>query len=554
MRFQIIKLYWRILFEERKQSIYFLLLNGISELTYNICIVSMPSIMIAVFLGDIQMMYMIVFFFIFWISILFKKYFLSKMSIEKELQDQILIMKVTDKMNRIPYYLIERQDIKEKKESCIFAIQNYGAIYDLYSKCIQFFSAGITLTTLLIIAFHYRAYYMILVIVLSLINIWFNARLIQKKRTFSTETIRINYLYSYFQEITTQKKYQINNRLYQYSEFIMNNIAELNTRTTKHFEKIRNTEANYLSLITSFSYLQSIVSYVFPIIQLSKKIITIDTFVLIANCGINVAKNMDILSQSLQEITQAIDYLLPLYELMNLPEENEKHEERQFQKFTSLEFKNISFRYGENESEVLQDINFQIYRNDTVAILGLNGAGKTTLIKLLLRLYIPTNGEILLNGVNIYQYDESYIQNISVVFQDCKIFPLSIYENISPEECEEKDLIDACEATNFKQVMDKKQISFDSLYSSEIYEEGIEFSGGEKQLLAITRAYKRNGELFILDEPSSALDPIMTNQVIENFEKIIRNRTTILITHDISLAKKCKRILKIENGRLHELK
>ena len=194
-------------------------------------------------------------------------------------------------------------------------------------------------------------------------------------------------------------------------------------------------------------------------------------------------------------------------------------------------------------------MNFKIKKNERAALMGLNGAGKTTIVKLILKLYEPESGVILLNGHNIQEYDDSYLSNISVVFQDCKVFPLTIKENIGASNIME-NVYESCQRTSFDDVLNKKKITLDNLCDAEIYENGAEFSGGEKQLMAITRAVHRNGELIIMDEPSSALDPIMRNRLLLQYRSMTNHHTSLLITHDLTLAKQCDLILEIIQGEV----
>ena len=552
MRWQVFKLYFQILFEERKQSLIYLFLHGICELAYNICLIYMPALLLQWILKDVSVTVILIFFFIFAFSVLFKRILLSRLSIEQEVQDQILIMKITDKMNQVPYYYLEEETIRKKKENCIFAIQNYGAAYDLYAKCIEILSSFITLLAVLGVMLKYDSLYILLILFLSLVSVLINMKFAASKMKLSQKTIELNYSFGYYQELATQKKYQINHRLYHYADFINRDFQKLNAATTKHFSRIRETEANYGSIFLILSYLQKMISYIFPIIYLFFRKIAVDEFTLLINCGIHTANHINTITHSFQELIQALDYLAPIAELMHLPEMNSTSSTQKMEAFETLTFKNVTFKYPHTDTLILNHVNFEIHKNDSVALLGFNGAGKTTIVKLLLKLYVPDSGEILYNGRNIQEYGEDYIKKISVVFQDCKVFPISLQENIGAADNHMESIIQSCSLIGFDQVMQRKNIDFDQLCNAEVYEDGIEFSGGEKQLLAITRAFNRKGEFMILDEPSSALDPIMRSNILSKFKQLCQQHTTLLITHDLHLANQCKRILEIKDGSVIE--
>lgn len=549
MKIKTLMLYIKILFSKRKISIIYLVLNTMIDFCYNITIVFIPSVFVKFVLGTSSFKEIIAILLFFSVSTFMKKIVASKIDSEKEIQDQILIMAVTDKMNKIPYYYLEKYDVKKKRESCIYAIQNYGAAYDLYSKCTNILTSIFTLITLFGLSIRFKANYMIVNLLISFIYMYIEYRLFLKKHNCVEETINLNYHFSYFQELAIQKKYQINNKIYHYSDYLLENFKNLNSKITIHFNKIRILEANYESLLSILSNMQKIVSFIFPLFKLMNKNLILDEFVLLSNCGIDFSNKLNTISSSFQGLINAIDYLVPLYELMNIPDCEDNENGIKCDSIENIIVDDVSFKYPDCDDYVLENLNLRINKGEKVAIIGLNGSGKTTLIKLLLKLYKPTRGNIYVNGNSIYKYDDSYINNISIVFQDNKIFPISIYENIvANKKTNNSSLLkNVCHITTFDDILSAKKIDYNFLCNSEIYENGIEFSGGEKQLLTITRASYRDGGLFILDEPSSALDPLIRCSIIEKFSLITKNKTTILITHDKNLAKKCDRIIKIEN-------
>ena len=218
-----------------------------------------------------------------------------------------------------------------------------------------------------------------------------------------------------------------------------------------------------------------------------------------------------------------------------------------------IEFKNVSFKYKAMDSYALRNINCVFKKGEKVALLGENGAGKTTFVKLLLRLYDVTEGEILVNGINIkkYKYDE-YLNAISAVFQETELTAYSIQENIviDRENIEEK-LKQVCEISGILPRIQNLEKGFESIVSKDLSEEGIEFSGGERQKIAISRALYRNTNVVVLDEPTSALDAIAENQLFVNVDKFCKDKLIIYITHRISNVSFCNKILLFVNGSLH---
>ena len=219
-----------------------------------------------------------------------------------------------------------------------------------------------------------------------------------------------------------------------------------------------------------------------------------------------------------------------------------------------IEFKNVSFKYPNTESYALKNINIKINNGEHLAVVGRNGSGKTTFIKLMCRLYDVTDGDILINGINIKEYSkESVISLYSVVFQDFKIFSTTLAQNISAnEEYDKERLYDALDKANIKDrvlAMENKENTY--LYK-DIDENGVEISGGEAQKLALARALYKNAPVVILDEPTAALDPIAEHEIYSRFNSFVDNKTAIYISHRLSSCVFCNRIAVFDKSHLVE--
>lgn len=226
------------------------------------------------------------------------------------------------------------------------------------------------------------------------------------------------------------------------------------------------------------------------------------------------------------------------------------------EEFESIEFRNVSFGYPGTGKTILKNISFRIEKGETIAVVGVNGAGKSTLVKLLLRFYDADEGEILYNGINVKEYNVASLRNAyATVFQDYKNFAVSVNENIMCHECTDEEKKIAEKALRQSGVWDKISslpMGADTVLTREFDVDGVGLSGGENQKVSVARLFARDFQIAILDEPSSALDPVAEYKMYENLIKVTENKTVIYISHRLSSAVLSDRIIVIGGGEIIE--
>ena len=216
----------------------------------------------------------------------------------------------------------------------------------------------------------------------------------------------------------------------------------------------------------------------------------------------------------------------------------------------------ILFKYPKAEKYALKNLNLTLKAGERLAVVGLNGAGKSTFIKLLLRLYEPTEGEIFLNGVNIKEYSKtSYYRVFAPVFQDVNLFAFPLAEYVSMQapdntdkELSEKCLIDA----GLGEKLAELPKGVDSELLKIIYDDGIDLSGGEKQKLALARALYKDAPVVVLDEPTAALDALAESKLYGDFDKLIGGKTAVYISHRLSSTRFCNEVAMFKDGEMVE--
>lgn len=222
--------------------------------------------------------------------------------------------------------------------------------------------------------------------------------------------------------------------------------------------------------------------------------------------------------------------------------------------YAEIRFEHVYYRYPNAEDFTLKDINITLNAGETLLVVGENGAGKSTFIKLLCGLYKPTIGTIYLNGRDISTIDKSlYVRQISAVFQDYRLFASSVEDNISAMRIVDENIIsESLEKVSLTEVIDSApKGSKTSLYRI-FDEDGVEFSGGEMQRLAIARAIYKHSPILVLDEPTSALDPKAEYEIYKSFSSISKNRTAVYISHRLSSIKFSDKVAVFDNGKIVE--
>ncbi len=223
----------------------------------------------------------------------------------------------------------------------------------------------------------------------------------------------------------------------------------------------------------------------------------------------------------------------------------------------TIELRNVSFRYPGTEKMVIRNVNLTLREGETAVLVGLNGAGKTTLIKLITRLYDPTEGEIYLDGRDIRDYDLNELYRMfGIIFQDFGKYAVSVKENIAFGDIQkgaiDEDVAIAAKQSNADVFIDKLPDGYDTPLMRYFEDNGIELSIGQWQKLSIARAFYSDSDILILDEPTASLDPMAEQEIFDQFDALRRDKITIFVSHRLSSATTASKIIVLENGTVVE--
>lgn len=454
-------------------------------------------------------------------------------------------------MVEVPFSYLENSEYLELKERVKFAIENQGIIESFIYSLFQLVQNLVTLlglTTLLL----FFDYFLVLVIVIALtLQIVITLLILKIQMKFYHDLIPINRKYDYYFTQLFDSKNAKDFRMYAIGKTMNNNFSTYCDKVASYFSNVQKkiTVASVFSVV--IKGVELAVIYLLVLMNTVKNKLSIALFSLNVSAATSLSQTLFSMIRMMIEFTRNYAYIVPYIELMELPREVDNGTTTLDGELTTIEFKNVSFKYPGTDSLVLKNISFRVNKGEKISIVGLNGAGKTTLIKLLCRLYQPTEGEILVNDLPISRYEyHSYLKNISAVFQDYKLFAYSLRDNITINPDTSNEVYEEVYKVGLKDLITKLPKKLDSMYGKEFSEDGIELSGGEAQKIAIARALYRDSDLIVLDEPTSALDPLAEAEIYENFNSLVGNKMAFYISHRMSSSIFCDKILVIDDGKI----
>ena len=405
-----------------------------------------------------------------------------------------------------------------------------------------------------------KGYSFLILILMLALSIVISAIVKQKEAKLQHElferNVQTNREYGYFYSLIFDYANGKYVRLYKSQPLIekkMNKIVQYLEDSFKYMFTTANKNQLPVFLVNC---LLQIVSYLYVGLKAIYGMISIGSALKYISAYANLVESVSGIFYSWIEINVKAEYLSYFYDFMEIQNKQyegtiptEKRDDNEFE----IEFRDVSFRYPNTENFVLRHVNQKIKIGTKTAVVGKNGAGKTTFIKLLCRLYEPTEGQILLNGVDIRYYDyKDYSRIFSVVFQDFNLFSFSIAQNVAcDKDFDEQKVTDCLERAGFGERLKTMPDGIGTnIYQME--DNGVEISGGEAQKIAIARALYKDAPFVILDEPTSALDPVAEYEIYQHFDKMVQGKTSIYISHRMSSCRFCDKILVFDQGQIVE--
>lgn len=477
--------------------------------------------------------------------------FILKGSVMVQLQ-----VHLTERLSKCDFACLEDPsflDSKEKAQKFLYANgQGFGVVLDnvfnIIGKMLTFLSIITVLLTL-------NVWLVLFFIILVLINTKYEEKMRKRYVGWDMEKVPVERRGSYLAGLVENFAYGKEIRIFGIRDWLVEKVRSHFIEANEFYKKqVKETnKTQYFSSVIN-SILEGVAYVTFAMGVIYQKI-GLGDFSMYVNAMMNFSGVMKDLMNSVLDIRQFSGYYEALERYMNVPARMQEGKQQSApEEFHTIEFRDVSFRYPGQTVYSLRHVNLTIRAGEKLAVVGENGAGKTTFIKLLCRLYDPTEGEILLDGVPIrdFAYD-SYLKLIGAVFQDYKLFAFTIKENVCFDH-EEQDVF--IEQLLIENGMGEKIAGLERGIGTSVYktfdESGFEPSGGEGQKIALTRAIYKDAPLILLDEPTSALDPRAEYELYQNFYSIIRGKTAVFISHRMSSTRFCDRILLFRSGEVVE--
>ncbi|HNZ77535.1 MAG TPA: ABC transporter ATP-binding protein [Bacilli bacterium] len=465
-----------------------------------------------------------------------------------------LLKQFNESTIKIDYEFLERPEIQDMYELANASIKTYSGMFGLTMQFIDVLGYIISFLISGIIIVEINVYFVFIVIAVSLLKIYLekNKQKIRSrnlKEKLPPHNRRIIYCNSVAQNIGFAKDV----RLYD----VYNYIKKERNKSVKNYMGLvdNNHRISFIFyfLVYFLNFVLEVSMYIFLVLDVVKGMPISDFTFSIASVTILISmiSKLVINYGNIYKSSLSVDDYISFSNFFDM--EDSVGQDIDLSTF-NIEFKNVYYKYYLQDDYALEDVSFTIKNEDKIALLGINGAGKTTLVKLICGLYKPTKGEIYINGVNITDIRKECLwRAISPVFQDLVLFPFTILENIiDNDDLDINKINNVIRLVGLEEKIKSLKSGYDTILSRNLYDEGIDLSGGESQRILIAKAIYKKSSLIILDEPTSALDPLAEASFYENFDNIINRRTTIFITHRLSATKFCDKILMFENGKLIE--
>ncbi len=460
------------------------------------------------------------------------------------------VLKKTEELSYVDYENHKTYDLLQRAEmeAGVRPINILTNLLALYSSIITMFSSMLILLT-------WKYWTFLGFIILPILAFKYYKQISKTEYDISFNRTKYERKSWYIAHLLTKDTFIKEVKMLDLFKHLYDNFNVLRKRFFDENIKILNYKTLFLFFYQIFDLLFMSFIVAIGILEASQGIILVGTLMTYINTSSKVDVSINSISNCMFSIYQDSLYAKNLIDFLNLKKSNTTLKETNIlNNIESIEFKKVSFSYPSQNKIVLNDLSFKIKKGESIAIVGKNGSGKSTIIKLICGFYKNYSGEILLNGVELKKIHSDNIKKlISVVFQDYNQYQFTIHENIGYGDINNINNMDKIIDSAKKAKVNEFIETLKDGYNQQVgnwFENGVQLSGGEWQKLALARSFMKKSDVYILDEPTAALDPISEYNFFDSFIKESKSKISIIITHRFSNAKIADKILVIDKGKL----
>ena len=478
----------------------------------------------------------------------------------KERLDNYFTRLISEHAMGLDYQLTEDKKLLDQLEKTNTGMSWYSeGVYGISEQIFSFIGNAVKIVGLVtVIALHTP-----LLLAVILLCVCLNAylmRLSSKVELKAFERLsKVNRMFGYYGWEMVDFRYGKDIRLYDASGMLLNKWSGFSEESYEGWKWQADTTRKYSLIQGALAVFQTAFTYGYTALKTIGGVFSLGIFTQMVSAAESLFNTLGGIASNITDLLKKTNYAYEYVIFMNYPQAMPKGDKPVPDGEHRIEFRNVSFAYPGTEKKVLDGVNLTVEKGERLSIVGLNGAGKTTLIKLLCRLYDPTDGQILLDGTDIREYDyDQYMKQFSPVFQDFRLFGFTVSENVTlkdRENMDEKDRLrvsDLLKQAGLEKFADNLDKGEDSKLFKYMEEDGIEPSGGEQQKLALARALYKDAPVIILDEPTAALDPVAEYEIYKQFNSLIQDKTAFYISHRLSSCRFCDHIAVFSEGRVAE--
>ena len=472
----------------------------------------------------------------------------------QERLDNYFAMEISRHSMGLDFQLTEDKKALDQLEKAVTGMSWYsGGAYGIGEQVFMFIGKVFKIAGFVTVITVHAPALLIVVLIYVVISGWVRSKLNEIELISYGNLSKSNRLFGYFGWEVVDFRFGKDIRLYDARRMLVEKWKKYTEESIGAWKWRADKGYPYNLALDGAGLVRSLITYFYAGYLVIREAFSIGIFTQMISAAGGLDATLGGLVWNVQELMKRCNYAYEYVLFMEYPEAMPKGTAHVKPGEHRIEFRNVTFAYPGTDKKVLDGVNITVEPGEHLSIVGLNGAGKTTFIKLLCRLYDPTEGEILVDGRNIMEYDyKEYVGQFAPVFQDFKIFGFSIGENIVFDNMDQARLKEMLKLTGLDGMTQKLPKGVDTPVFKMFEEDGIEPSGGEQQKMAIARALYKNASVIILDEPTAALDPMAEYEIYKQFHSLVGDKTAFYISHRLSSCRFCDKIAVFSEGGIAE--